>query len=98
PRNTSIRRGGSPVVIDVEQSCVCTSLVEHLGCDCVELVGLRQDDFGVDRSGGRQSAAISGLESEFERRVERQALHHFLSRFSVCSLDRKSTRLNSSHV
>ena len=86
PRNTSIRRGGSPVVIDVEQSRVCSSLVEHLGCDCVELVGLRQDDLGVDRPGGRQSAAISRLESEFERRVEGQALHHLLSRFSVRSL------------
>jgi hypothetical protein len=46
-------------------------------------LGLWQGDLGVDRTGGRQCAAISRLESEFERGVEGQTLHHFLSRFSV---------------
>ena len=58
PRNTPIRRGGSPVDIDVEQSCACSRIVENLGYECVELIRLRQNDLGVDRSGGRQSTAV----------------------------------------
>src|SRR5699024_2346147 len=66
--------------------CVCSSLVENFGCDCVEFLGFREGSLSVDRTGRRQCAAIPRLKPEFERRVEGQPFHHLLSCFSIGSL------------